>query len=115
MDEAEVVVSIILKARQDAAIVLQPGKQAFNLLAAAIAPQGVPILGWRPLPITLVGGDEFDAFKSQPLIQRITVIGPIPNQAPGPMREKALEVGAVMVQGSPRSEHTKMRVVFQHW
>jgi hypothetical protein len=95
VDEAQGIVGMVLKASQTAAVVLQTGQQAFDLPAAAIAAQGPPSLGRRPLPIALVGGDEFNAPEGQALIQRAPVICPLPNQALGPFGEKTLEESGV--------------------
>ena len=101
MDEAQIVMGIILKARQDAAVVLQPGKQALDLPAAAVAPQGAPILRRRPGPVAFMRGDHLNAKSREALVQRITVIRPVPNQPVGlgggePLRERGVDQGDFM-------------------
>jgi hypothetical protein len=61
--------------------VLQPGKEAFDLPALAIAPQGSAILSDWLLAVGFMRCDQFDALFAQSLIQRITVIGSITNQS----------------------------------
>ena len=83
MDEAQVVGGIILKARQNAAVVLEPGKQVLNLPAAAISAQGPSILRGRPGPVAFMRRNHLNAQGRQAPVQRITVIGAVPNQAVG--------------------------------
>ena len=83
MDEAQVVGGIILKAGQNAAVVLEPGKQALHLPAAAIPAQGPAILCGRSGPVAFMRRNHLNAQGSQTPVQRITVIGAVPNQAVG--------------------------------
>ena len=84
MDEAQIVGGMILKARQDPAVVLQPGKQALDFPPAAIPAQGSSILGRRPFAVALMRGDHLNAKGRKAPVQRITVIRPISNQPVGP-------------------------------
>ena len=63
---------MILKAGQDTAVVLEPGKQAFDLPAAAIATQGPPILSGRPGTIAYL-----NAKSGKASVQRLPVIGAV--------------------------------------
>ena len=83
MDEAQIIGGVVLRARQDPAVVLEPGKQALDLPAAAIAPQGSPILSGRPGTVAFMRRNHLNATGGKALVQRITVIGAVPNQAVG--------------------------------
>ena len=70
----------MLISNQHSAIVLQPGIQAFDLPTSPISSQLAAILrGWFH-SVRLMRSNQFNAFGSQLLIQRIAIIGPISNQ-----------------------------------
>ena len=95
MDEAQVILGMIFKASQNAAVVVQPRKQTLDLPAAPIAAQGPAILRRWALTIPLVRRNQFKAAQGQAVIQRVAVIGPVANQALGPDGEKTPEKSRV--------------------
>lgn len=76
LDKAEIVDELVLVTYQDAAVVLQPGKESFDLPATLVASEFASILRLGFLAIAPVGCDEFDlALGKQPLVERVRVIG----------------------------------------
>ena len=61
--------------------ILQPSIQALDFPAPAIAAQGSTILSRRLDPIQAMRRNQFNAALSQLRIQRITIVGRIPDQA----------------------------------
>src|SRR5689334_12130330 len=94
MNEAEKVLQVILIPRDQTPEVLQPGKQAFNLPTPAIATQAAAILSARLGAVGFVRRDQLNALVSQAVVQRVAVIGLIPNQPFGNLvEETTLESG----------------------
>src|SRR5713226_693991 len=57
---------------------MEPGKQAFDFPASAIAPESAPVLGFGPTAVRFVGRDQLDAvLLLQTRIQRIAVISAV--------------------------------------
>src|SRR5512145_1275042 len=70
--------------------VLQPGEQSLDLPAPLVAPEHPPVLG-HPFPAAQVGCDQLDpALLAQPLVQRVAVVCPVPDQTRGLLLEEAL-------------------------
>lgn len=85
---------MILIACHQPAKVLQPGKQALDLPAAFVPAQGATVLGRRSLSVSAVRRDQLDAPGGQSLVQRVAVVGRIPDQPLGlVLEEAALEGG----------------------
>ena len=61
--------------------IMHPGKESFNMPSSAISSQSTAILGRRFSSILLVRSDKLNAFGSKHLIQRITVVGSVPDQS----------------------------------
>lgn len=80
VDKATVVRQVIFVAHQDPAGILQPRVQPLDLPAPAIPAERAAVLRPRPRPIALVRRDELDARGGEAGIQRVGVIGPIPDQ-----------------------------------
>ena len=81
-------------AGDEATEVVQPGEEAFDLPAAAIAPEGAAVL--RDVDaVRAVGGDELDpALGPQSFIEPIAVVGAVADQAPrGAGGEERVERG----------------------
>ena len=66
-----------------AAKVLQPGEQALNMPAPQVAPEGTAILGAFAFVFAVGCNQLHSVCASQPLVQRITVVRPVANQALG--------------------------------
>ena len=81
MDEAKVVVIVILITHQNPPEVLQPREQPLDFPAPAVAPQLAPVLRLGFLPVLLVRRNHLDGYARQLRIQRIRIIGFIANQA----------------------------------
>lgn len=79
LNQAEEVDCLALPATAQPAVVLQPGKQTLDFPASQVASEWPSIL--RSLAfVPAVGRDQVDSvFASQPFIQRIAVVGAIPN------------------------------------
>lgn len=65
MDHSEEVVRVPFPASDDAAVIMEPGEEAFDFPATAKATQHAAILCRRPSAIDLVGRDELDAILRQ--------------------------------------------------
>src|SRR6266508_1466378 len=84
LNEAEVILSMVFPARDEAAKVLQPREQTLDLPPTAVAAERAAVLG-HLATVRAVGRDQLDAaLRVQPPVQRIAVIRPIPDQARGP-------------------------------
>src|SRR5437867_2157156 len=76
LEHAEEVGLLIFPARDEAAEVMQPSKQPFDFPTVAVASQLPAVLSVFPAAIALVRSDQTDAvFFSQPLVERIAVVG----------------------------------------
>ena len=89
MYEAEKVFDVVFPSRDEASVVLHPGKNPFNLPSAPVAPQRSAILGLL-LAVGSVGRDHLNAIVlSQRLIESVRVVGLIANQPFGQLIEEA--------------------------
>src|SRR6478672_7030953 len=89
MEETEKVGGIALPAGDEAAGVVEPGKEALNFPAAFGAPHRAAILGTAPA--AAIAGDHLDAVVATELgIERIAVVAFVADQ---PRRERADEAG----------------------
>src|SRR6202051_3605376 len=87
----EEIVWVTFPADHDAAIVMQPRKQAFDFPSTAIAPQGAAILGQSSGASGSVWCNHFNAVVlHQPLIESVTVVGAIADQPFGEVGEESL-------------------------
>ena len=61
---------------------MEPGKQAFDFPAAAVAAESAPVLGFGSSAVRFMGCDQLDAvLLAQTRIQRIAVVGAVADQA----------------------------------
>lgn len=75
---------MILIAHHQAPVAVEPGEQAFDLPSASETTQAAPVLGFCSLASAPMRGNEFNApIVPEALVQGITVIGPISDQALG--------------------------------
>ena len=74
---------MVLITIDEAAEVLQPGEESFDFPAMAVTAQRAPVLCRRPGAIIPVGRNHLDAPLGHAPIERIAVIGAIPDQALG--------------------------------
>ena len=71
---------MMFPARDQPAEVVQPGKEAFDFPAAAIAPQFATVLRGLSRAVAVVRGDQMNAVLfSQAPVEWITVVGAIPD------------------------------------
>ena len=71
---------MILPANENAALPLDPGKEALDQPAPRVAAQPSPVLrGWLA-PVGSVRRDHLDAVSAHLFVERIAVIGAISNQ-----------------------------------
>lgn len=82
-----------LPANNGAAKVVEPGKEAFNLPTPAVAPQRAAVLCNRFDAIGSVRRDQFDTLLSERLIERIAVVGKIPDKSLGSSHGDGLSEG----------------------
>jgi hypothetical protein len=81
MNEAQKIFRLILITRHQPAVILQPGKQAFDFPAASIPSQRAAILRLLPNTIDLVWRNQFNALFCQLFIQWVTVISLVADQS----------------------------------
>ena len=74
---------VVIPTCQDAAVFVEPCEGAFDLPTPAVASQLPAILGGRPLAAAPVRRNHFNTVLCQPLIERITVVGTIPDKSSG--------------------------------
>ena len=88
-DEAEVVLGVAFVAGVDAAKILEPGEQALDLPAPAVAPEHAAVLGLGSLAVAAVRCDQLDPpLLPEPRVERITVISSVANKAIGCSSDK---------------------------
>jgi hypothetical protein len=107
MDECGQALTTAIPAGHHTRVLGQPGEQALDLPTAAIAPQGAAVLGRRALPVAAMRCNPFDALGRESLIERITVVGTIPNNSSGSspgggVSEGSLDKGDFMWRSSSR-------------
>lgn len=83
MDEASEVVGVVLPSGSEAAEVAEPGKEPLDLPSSLVPAQFSAVLGFGLDAIGSVRSDQFDASAIKLLIERITVVGTIPDKASG--------------------------------
>jgi hypothetical protein len=81
---------MVFVAHNESAEVLQPGKQPFDLPASTVAAQCTPILSRWPGSVLAMRGDHLDALLGELRIQRVAIVGEIPNQPFGKFLGEAL-------------------------
>jgi len=78
LEHAEEVGGVILPAAHESAEVVEPGEEALNFPAAAVATQFAAVLSGLPMAIVLVRRDQPDTmFLSEALIERVAVVGAV--------------------------------------
>src|SRR5512134_3624167 len=88
LEEAEEVLGVSLVAGDESAEVLEPGEEALDLPAPAVAAEGTAVLGLE-LAAPEVGRDELDAsLLPQPRIEAVAVVGTVADQSVGGVLEE---------------------------
>ncbi len=89
LNQGEKIFKMVLLSHHQASEVLQPGKEAFDLPASAIAPELSSVLGLQSLAATSVGCNHLDVpIFLQSLIKSIAVVSFISDQSSGNFVEK---------------------------
>lgn len=84
VNKGEEVFDVTFVANHQPAAVEQPGKEAFDLSPAELSSQLPAVLGPLALSSFSVGGVEEDSlFFKQPLVELVTVVGPVSNEPCG--------------------------------
>ena len=69
MDEAEEVLGVSIVSDDEAAVVVEPGEETFDLPAASVAPERATVLA-HASAVGEIGRDEFDpALLEKPFVQ----------------------------------------------
>ena len=100
LDQAEEVGGVPLVAGHEAAELLEPREEPFDLPAAAVPAQGPPVLGGHPAAPT-VWCNEDDVVSREARIEGVAIVGPIPDHSPrtaprDARRERRLDEGDFM-------------------
>ena len=82
LNHPEEILWVVFPANDDATIIMEPSKQAFDFPATAIAAQHAAVLGDRSAPVPAVRRDQLhmETF-AHPLIQRIAVVRFVADQS----------------------------------
>ena len=83
MDEGVEMIDETIPSGHHTLVFVQPREQAFDLPSSAISPECSGVLGYRLGAIAFVRCDQFNALGSKPEIERITVVGTIPDKSSG--------------------------------
>src|SRR5665213_2470479 len=82
LNHPEEILWVILPTNDDATIIMEPSKQAFDFPATTVAAQGAAVLRDWSAPVPAVRSDQFHAeMFAYPLIQRIAVVRFIADQS----------------------------------
>src|ERR1700685_1239853 len=95
LNHPEEILWVILPASDDATIIMEPSKQAFDFPAATVAAQRAAVLGDWPAPVPAMRRDQLHPeLFAYPLIQRIAVVRFVADQSLRRLAEEsALECG----------------------
>ena len=107
MDKGVEMIDESIPASDHALVFVQPRKQAFDLPSSPITPQRPLILRLGFDAITLVRSNQLNALGSKLEIERITVVGAIPNKSSGSSHgegfiERSLDKGDLMWRSTSR-------------
>src|SRR5580704_17651212 len=91
VNHCEEIFWVAFPAGHDAAIVMQPRKQAFDFPSTAVAPQRADVLSQSSSASGSVWCNHLDAVVlHQPFIEAVTVVGATTNQPLGEVGEESL-------------------------
>ncbi len=101
MNKGSVALSTTIPTGDDALEFVEPCEQALNLPSSFVSAQHSPILGSGPFSVVSMRCNQFNALGCQRLIERITVVGAIPNKSSGSSQgdgfiERSLDKGDFM-------------------
>jgi hypothetical protein len=101
MNEGSVALGTAIPTGDDTFELVEPGKQALDLPSAFVSTQHSPVLSCGSLAVVPVRCNQFDSLGCQRLIERITVVGAIPNKSSGSSQgdgfiERSLDKGDFM-------------------
>lgn len=107
MDEGCETFMTAIPAGDDALVLIQPGKQSLDLPASPVTPQWAAVLSGSASTVAAMGRDQLNALGSELLIERITVVGTIPDKSSGSSHgegfsERCLDKGDFMWRSSSR-------------
>ncbi len=83
MNKGGVMLNAPVPSGKHALELIKPCESAFDFPAPGVTPQRSPVLGHCFLPVALMRCDQFNTVLCQSLIERITVVGAIPNKSSG--------------------------------
>src|SRR5215471_14558164 len=90
MNEGEEMLHETIPANEDALVFVQPSEQPFDFPSSTVASEHACVLGWRFAAIAPMGCDHLNALSRKALIERITVVGTIPNKSSGSSQRDGL-------------------------
>jgi hypothetical protein len=83
-----------IPAGHHALIFIEPGEQAFDFPASPIAPEDPIVLRLGSAAVSAMRRDQLNALASKPLIERIAVVGTIPDKSLGSSHGEGLSEGS---------------------
>jgi hypothetical protein len=90
VDKAEEILDVMFVAHHESSEVLQPGKQPFDFPTSAVAAQRAPVLARWTDSAAPMGRDHLDTPLGELGVQRIAVVGEVPDQPFGKILGEAL-------------------------
>lgn len=95
MNKGHEMIDEAIPAHHDALVFVQPGEQALDLPATPVAAQDSVVLGLGLGAIGAMRRDQRNALRREALIERITVVGTIPNKSSGSSQRDGLSEGSL--------------------
>jgi len=94
MNEGEEMIERAIPADQDALVFIEPREQSFDLPSPLVTSEGSLVLGGRSAAIGSMRCDHLNALSREALIERITVVGTIPDKSLGSSHRDGLSEGS---------------------
>src|SRR5678815_2482982 len=95
MDKGIEMIDESIPAGDDTFVFVKPSEQAFNLPTPTVTPECSTVLRHGLNAIALVWCDQFNALGRKALIERIAVVGKIPNKSSGSSQGEGLIEGSL--------------------
>jgi len=83
MDEGHEMIDTTVPADQHALVFVESGEQSFDLPTPPIAPEDPVVSRLGPAAVSPMGRDQRNTLSSETLIERIAVVGTIPDKSLG--------------------------------
>ncbi|MGA9133290.1 MAG: hypothetical protein WB384_14890 [Candidatus Sulfotelmatobacter sp.] len=85
MEKAAIDAQDAVLAHQQATVVLEPREGALDFPSLLVPSKFAAVLPPPALPVAAMGNQQFDTASPESLAQRVGVVSPVRNYAPGPL------------------------------